>query len=73
MGKVVVMGVDKAVVEGVDEAAAKSKDEVVEDVGALEAQEEIALKGVDKEVVKGVVLGLVGLYNLYQDQPCPSL
>ena len=65
MGKVVVVGVDKAAVE--------SKDEVVEDVGALEAQEEVALKGVDKEVVTGVVLGLVGLYNLYQDQPCPSL
>lgn len=65
MGKVVVVGVDKAAVE--------SKDEVVEDVGALEAQEEVALKGVDKEVVTGIVLGLVGLYNLYQDQPCPSL
>ena len=65
MGKVVVVGVDKAAVE--------SKDEVVEDVGALEAQEEVALKGVDKEVVTGIVLGLVGLYNLYHDQPCPSL
>lgn len=65
MGKVVGLGVDKAAVE--------SKDEVVEDVGALEAQEEVALKGVDKEVVTGIVLGLVGLYNLYQDQPCPSL
>ena len=44
----------------------------VEGVLALEAKWEVVLEGVGKEAIEGVVLGLVGLCNLFLDQRSQS-